>query len=173
MGDNLIVKNLRKREMAANQEEWDSTSDSHTTEVLDILEDEVAEHAEENQSENHICGDCKMLEDIRKAEEEFQHELENLKKSCEKTEKQRQERDAKTSQEETEKQRQKRNTKTSQEETEEQYRHWDELRKERIERFYIGIEVQCKFLRNIDIVATRLWDFKRTQVVERYYLLEI
>ena len=132
--------------------------------MLDILddtdaymEDEVAEHVEEMQyaveteSENHICDDSKMLEDIRKAEEEFQHELENLKKLREKTEKQRQERDAKTSQEEAEKQRRERNAKTRQEETEEQYRYWDELRKKSIKRFYIGIEVQCKFLRNTDI----------------------
>ena len=151
-------------EMAANQEQWDATSDRDMTEVLKILddidaylEDEIAvdvkqmQYTEVNQSENYICDNSKMLEDIRKAEEEFQHELESLNNLCEKTEKQRQEWDAKTKQEETEKQQQERNAKTSQEETEEQHRYWDELRKKRIKRVYIGIEVQCKLLRNIDI----------------------
>ena len=87
-----------------------------------------------NQSENYICDNYKMLKDIR-SQEEFQHELNALKKRREETKKQRQDQDAKTNQEETEK----------------QQRYWDELRKKRINRVYTGIEGQCNFLRNIDI----------------------
>ena len=133
---NFEERSQEPEEMAANQEEWDSTSDSDITELLKILddidayvEDEIAEYveemqyAEENKSENYMCDNYEKFENIHSSLEEL---LKELREELEAVQKKL-------------------------EEIRKQQRDWNKLKKKRIDKVYIGIEVECKFLRNLNI----------------------
>jgi len=144
---NFEGRSQEPEEMAANQEQSDATFYRHTTEMLEILEEfdadlenEITEDVKEMQgsysevfqSEN---DNYEKPENIRSPVEELLEKLEAIEKEWEEIEKQHQEREAKTRQEERKKQKP----------------DWNKLKKKRIDKVYIGIEVECKFLRNFNI----------------------
>ena len=150
MGVNFEGRSQEPEEMAANQEHSDATFYRHVTEMLDILEefdacleDEITKdvkemqgsYSEVNQSQNDICDNYEKPENIRSPQEELREKLEAIEKKWEGIRKEQQERDAKKSQEKRKK----------------QQPDWNKLKKKRIEKVYIGIEVECKFLRNFNI----------------------
>ena len=131
-------------EMAANQEQSDATFYRHLTEMLEILEEFDAEleneitedvkemqgsYSEANQSEN---DNYEKPENIRSPVEELREKLEAIEKKWEEIEKERE-------------------AKTRQEKRKKQQRDWNKLKKKRIDKVYIGIDVECKFLRNFNI----------------------
>jgi len=153
VGVNFEGRSQEPEEMAANQEQSVATFYRHTTEMLEILEEfdadlenEITENVKEmqgsysevNQTENDICDNYEKLENLRSPVEELLEKLEAIEKKWEEIRKQQEERDAKTRQEKRKKQKP----------------DWNKIKKKqkkRIDKVYIGIEVECKFLRNFNI----------------------